>query len=590
MPGINIQVTSQSQQANADLTKFTSDQLRNLAQYQAAAARASSASAGLGNAVLENNRKLKSAIGGLALNLSFLAGPQAQQWVYPLMLVQKELKGLKAAASIAGVSLPAVAIGIAGITAAAATGWFALQKYNAELQDIESQGNLAFAQGANRNRLFDLIEKNKNRLNPGEAPALSLQLASGTPEAEAAVRARLEEVILIEQQLKQLEELRAKAAQLHTEQLEGFNKERVQEETRFATAKAYIAERAKIAKTEQDYNDVALAYQENRILRERTLADIEKREQEQKLKAQKEFADEQRKIQEEQDEARLKEFAHAQRMQAEARDRQIAGIQSDPFSTQAQKFGQLQQLGVEGLGADPFSFPQQLQASWVEYYNYLGTASENAARTLTGTVGTAIDGIANGLAGLATGTMNWGQALQSISTSVISEMIRGFVKMLASWLFVEQTRTAASVKGASARSGAALGEASAEAVDTGAKAAGSVADIPYVGWALAIAAFGSIIAMVASASSNARALGGPVASGQPYLVGERGPELFVPSNSGTVLNNSRTMEMLDGGGAPIMAFVFDSQAAAQRFAQSNQNRRIIIETVKDARVDLGLPT
>jgi tape measure domain-containing protein len=34
-----------------------------------------------------------------------------------------------------------------------------------------------------------------------------------------------------------------------------------------------------------------------------------------------------------------------------------------------------------------------------------------------------------------------------------------------------------------------------------------------------------------------RAEGGPVAAGQPYIVGERGPEWFVPSRSGTVLPN-----------------------------------------------------
>ena len=32
-----------------------------------------------------------------------------------------------------------------------------------------------------------------------------------------------------------------------------------------------------------------------------------------------------------------------------------------------------------------------------------------------------------------------------------------------------------------------------------------------------------------------RALGGPVHSGSPYLVGERGPELFVPSQAGTIV-------------------------------------------------------
>jgi len=34
-----------------------------------------------------------------------------------------------------------------------------------------------------------------------------------------------------------------------------------------------------------------------------------------------------------------------------------------------------------------------------------------------------------------------------------------------------------------------------------------------------------------------RQFGGPVSGGQPYIVGEAGPELFVPSSSGTVINN-----------------------------------------------------
>jgi hypothetical protein len=36
-----------------------------------------------------------------------------------------------------------------------------------------------------------------------------------------------------------------------------------------------------------------------------------------------------------------------------------------------------------------------------------------------------------------------------------------------------------------------------------------------------------------------RANGGPVTSGTPYMVGERGPELFVPSSSGSVISNHK---------------------------------------------------
>ena len=36
-----------------------------------------------------------------------------------------------------------------------------------------------------------------------------------------------------------------------------------------------------------------------------------------------------------------------------------------------------------------------------------------------------------------------------------------------------------------------------------------------------------------------RAVGGPVSAGTPYVIGEQGPELFVPSGSGTIIPNGQ---------------------------------------------------
>lgn len=41
-----------------------------------------------------------------------------------------------------------------------------------------------------------------------------------------------------------------------------------------------------------------------------------------------------------------------------------------------------------------------------------------------------------------------------------------------------------------------------------------------------------------SSSIEARAMGGPVSAGSPYIVGEQGPELFVPNSSGKIVNNN----------------------------------------------------
>jgi uncharacterized protein YqgQ len=57
---------------------------------------------------------------------------------------------------------------------------------------------------------------------------------------------------------------------------------------------------------------------------------------------------------------------------------------------------------------------------------------------------------------------------------------------------------------------------------------------------------------------GARAAGGPVASGKAYLVGERGPEIFMPSASGTIIPNGA-----GGGGMSVSVSVDASGSRAQ---------------------------
>ena len=45
-----------------------------------------------------------------------------------------------------------------------------------------------------------------------------------------------------------------------------------------------------------------------------------------------------------------------------------------------------------------------------------------------------------------------------------------------------------------------------------------------------------------------KAVGGPVSAGQPYLVGERGPELMIPSSNGKIIPNNQ----LGGGGSVVV--------------------------------------
>ncbi len=57
----------------------------------------------------------------------------------------------------------------------------------------------------------------------------------------------------------------------------------------------------------------------------------------------------------------------------------------------------------------------------------------------------------------------------------------------------------------------------------------------------------------AMAGVQPRASGGPILPGQPYLVGEDGPELIVPERAGMVVNAAGTARMMGGGGTPLSA-------------------------------------
>lgn len=63
---------------------------------------------------------------------------------------------------------------------------------------------------------------------------------------------------------------------------------------------------------------------------------------------------------------------------------------------------------------------------------------------------------------------------------------------------------------------------------------------------------GSFLTQVGAAFGGARAGGGPVSAGRAYLVGERGPEIFMPGASGAISAGGGGVQIIDqrGAGAP----------------------------------------
>ena len=64
---------------------------------------------------------------------------------------------------------------------------------------------------------------------------------------------------------------------------------------------------------------------------------------------------------------------------------------------------------------------------------------------------------------------------------------------------------------------------------------------------------GNIGAAFSAVGATAKAAGGgSLQRGNPYLVGERGPELIVPSSAGTIMNNHNTKNAMGGGGGTVV--------------------------------------
>ncbi|SKA31001.1 tape measure protein [Consotaella salsifontis] len=70
---------------------------------------------------------------------------------------------------------------------------------------------------------------------------------------------------------------------------------------------------------------------------------------------------------------------------------------------------------------------------------------------------------------------------------------------------------------------------------------------------------GGLLGGIGSLLSGARASGGPVSAGGAYLVGEKGPEIFAPTRSGTILPNSAVKSA--GGQVYSPSYVIDARGA-----------------------------
>jgi TP901 family phage tail tape measure protein len=93
-----------------------------------------------------------------------------------------------------------------------------------------------------------------------------------------------------------------------------------------------------------------------------------------------------------------------------------------------------------------------------------------------------------------------------------------------------------------------------------------------------------------SGAFKMRAMGGPVSSQQPYIVGERGPELFVPGSNGGVMSNNDLRSAMgsrpSSNGSPVLNMSFQSTTInGVEYVSRDQLEAAMAQTRRDASND-----
>lgn len=179
-----------------------------------------------------------------------------------------------------------------------------------------------------------------------------------------------------------------------------------------------------------------------------------------------------------------------------------------------------------------------------------------------------------------------GESISGMAEGMARSVVNALGQMAAQWIAYQLVQMTVG-KTTAATAATALGfEAQAMATMAGLNAFAATAAIPIVGPALApeamIAAqavaqpMAITIAGLSASAAAARATGGPVSDGKPYLVGERGAELFVPNTSGAIVPNHKL-----GGGNVTVNMIEDKSRAGKTQERMNNGTRELDVFVAD---------
>ena len=171
----------------------------------------------------------------------------------------------------------------------------------------------------------------------------------------------------------------------------------------------------------------------------------------------------------------------------------------------------------------------QAITAYLEKQYELNTAiqqQKSLAESISATLG---QGMASAFTALISGADNWAASLQQIASKVLVDIANQLIQIFVIEQAVSAIKSFLTPFSSSTPLGAGGGQ---------------------------VGKFGTLGPNYGIAQ---RALGGPVSAGTPYMVGERGPELFMPSRGGSIIPNNA----LGGGSTSVVVNVNASGSSVQ---------------------------
>lgn len=163
----------------------------------------------------------------------------------------------------------------------------------------------------------------------------------------------------------------------------------------------------------------------------------------------------------------------------------------------------------------------------IEKQYELNTAVQNQLRLADGVANTLGEGLGSAFNALIAGAQGWEKSLQQIASGVLLDIANQLIRIFVIEQAINAIKEFLTPFSPSTPLGARGGK---------------------------VGKFGTL---GPNYGIPQRAKGGPVSSGQTYMVGERGPELFVPGRSGTIVANDK----LGGGGSTSVVVNVDASGS-----------------------------